>query len=297
VRLVRYDQFDGIEGLWVDDLPAPQPESGQVLVRVIASCINPGSLSALNGAPYTPARDVAGVVVAIGSDATEFTLGQAVLGWAQSWTAHAELVAVPAEQLIAKPADLHWDVAGSLFVTPMAGLAGVLAVSPQPHEIVVVSGATGGVGFTSAQLAVRRGAMVIGLASPPNFARLAQHGITPVAYGAGQAERLRAATRGRPVDAFIDTVGSGYVDLALELGVPNARINTVVDFGAAKQHEVTTFGTMQAGGLPALHELAKIATSGDLVIPIAASYPLTRVQDAYRLLAADKPAGRVVLHP
>lgn len=297
MRLVRYDKFDGVEGLWVDDVPAPQPGPGQVLVRVIASCINPGSLSALNGAPYTPARDLAGIVVAVGSGATKFTLGQAVLGWVQSWTAHAELVAVPAEQLLAKPTNLDWDVAGSLFVTPMAGLAGVLGVAPQPHEVVVVSGATGGVGFTSAQLAVRRGAIVIGLASTPNFARLTSHRITPIAYGDGQAERIRTVTRGRAVDAFIDTVGSGYVDLALELGVPNARINTVVDFGAAKQHGVTTLGTMQAGGLPALHEVAELAASGDLLIPVAASYPLSRVQDAYRLLATGKPAGRVVLHP
>jgi NADPH2:quinone reductase len=297
VRLVRYDSFDGIESLWVDEVAAPQPGPEQVIVRVIASCINPGSVSALYGAPYTPARDLAGIVVAVGSDAGRFTPGQSVLGWVQSWAAHAELVAVPADQLIVKPADLCWDVAGSLFVTPMAGLAGILAVSPQPEEIVVVSGASGGTGFTSAQLAVRRGATVVGLAGTANHGRLRQHGIIPVSYGDGQTERIRTATRGQPVDAFIDTVGSGYVDLAVGLGVPSARINTVVDFAAAKRHGVTTHGTMQAGGLSALQGLADLTTAGDLVIPIAAGYPLSRVQDAYRLLATNTPGGRVVLHP
>jgi NADPH:quinone reductase-like Zn-dependent oxidoreductase len=97
--------------------------------------------------------------------------------------------------------------------------------------------------------------------------------------------------------AFIDAVGRGYIDLALALNVPRERIDTVVDYRGAQDKGVKALGTTDAGGLPALSGLADLAASGDLHIPIAATYPLTAVQDAYRALASRKAHGRIVLHP
>jgi NADPH2:quinone reductase len=296
MRVVRYDRFGGIHELRVDDGPTPEVAPGDVLVRVEASCINPGSLSALHGAAYVPARDLAGTVVTVAEDVSDLPVGTEVVGWLQDWSAHAELVSVPAAQLIRKPADLPWDVAGSLFVTPMAGLAGVQAVAPRPGETIVVAGASGGVGLTSAQLARRAGATVIGIASPANADRLAELGIVPVAYGDTVAAEIREAAGGT-VDAFIDAFGSGYIDLALELGVAPCRINTVVDYRRAQEKGVRSLGTMDAGGTRSLAELADLAASGELQVPIAAVYPLGEVQAAYRRLADDRPFGRVVLHP
>jgi NADPH2:quinone reductase len=224
-----------------------------------------------------------------------FTDGDAVLGWLQSWDAHAQLVAIPATQLVSKPEDLPWDVAGSLYTTPMAGLGAFRAVEPRSGETIVISGASGGVGFTAAQLALRIGATVIGLTSAAHFDLLRQHGIEPVQYGDSEQERIRS-TVGR-VDAFIDAVGGGYIDLAISLGVAVDRIDTVVDYRGAKEKGVKSLGTTDAGGLPALAELAGLAATGELHIPIAATYPLTAVQDAYRALADRKSHGRIVLHP
>ncbi|MEV5753749.1 hypothetical protein AB0L00_38520 [Actinoallomurus sp. NPDC052308] len=189
MRVVRYDRFGGIEQLWIDEMPTPEAASGHAVVRVQASCINPGSLSALHGSPYVPIRDLAGTVTAVGADVHDVKVGDDVLGWSQDWSAHAEFVAVPAEQLVAKPALLSWDVAGSLYVTPMAGLAGVQAVEPGEGEVVVISGASGGVGLTAAQLARRRGATVIGIAGQANAGRLREHGVVPVSYGGPAADR------------------------------------------------------------------------------------------------------------
>jgi NADPH2:quinone reductase len=224
-----------------------------------------------------------------------FAVGDAVLGWLGSWDAHAQLVAIPAAQLVSRPEALPWDVAGSLYTTPMAGLGAVRAVQPGPGETVVISGASGGVGFTAAQLALRAGATVIGLTSAAHFDLLRHHGIEPVRYGDGEYERI-CATADR-VDAFIDAVGGGYLDLALDLGVPKDRIDTVVDYRGAKEKGVKALGTTDAGGTPALTELAALAAGGDLHIPIAAAYPLTAVQDAYQALADRKTHGRIVLHP
>lgn len=296
MRAVRYDRHSGIDQLYVADIPAPEATPGHVVVQVEATGINPGALSALSGA-YVPIRDLAGVVIAVGEEVRGVAVGDAVLGWLQDWSAHAQLVAVPAAQLILKPEKLSWDVAGSLYVTAMAGLAGVKSVGPQPGEIVVVSGASGGVGLVSAQLARRAEATVIGLAGLNNAEWLQAHGIIPVAYGDGQENRIRAAAGGQQVNAFIDAVGSGSIDLALALGVSRERINTVVDFQVAKAKNIKTLGTREAGGLPALQELADLAASGELDIPIAATYPLERVQEAYRHLAERYGRGKIVLYP
>ena len=85
------------------------------------------------------------------------------------------------------------------------------------------------------------GAKVIGLASAANHTWLADHGVIPVAYGEGVADRIRAASGGK-VDAFIDTFGGGNVELALELGVAPDRIDTISDFAAAAKHGVKTEG-------------------------------------------------------
>lgn len=297
MRLVRYDRFDGVDQLWIGEAPEPEGSPGQAVVRVHASCINPGSVSALHGAPYTPIRDLAGVVVRVGDGVQDLKAGDAVLGWSQAWTAHAQYVAVPAKQLIAKPAGLSWDVAGSLFVTPMAGLAGVKAVEPSAGEVVVVSGATGGVGFTAAQLARRAGATVIGIGSPSKAGHLRERDIVPVSFAGDVAGNVRKAADGRKIDAFIDAFGSDYVQLALDLGVPAERVNTAVDYRAAKEKGVTARGTMDAGGLPAYRMLADLAASGDLDIPIAVAYPLAEVKAAYAALTRLRPFGRVVLRP
>jgi hypothetical protein len=120
-------------------------------------------------------------------------------------------------------------------------------------------------------------------------------GIQPVQYGDGEQERILATTD--RADAFIDAVGGGYIDLAINLGVPIDRIDTVVDYRGAKEKGVKSLGTTDAGGPPALAELAALAATSDLHIPIAATYPLTAVRDAYQALADRKTHGRIVLHP
>jgi NADPH:quinone reductase-like Zn-dependent oxidoreductase len=106
------------------------------------------------------------------------------------------------------------------------------AVAPTAGEAVVIAGAGGGVGVFATQLAVRTGACVIALASERHHAWLRERGAVPVAYGDGVRERITAAAGATPVAAFIDLVGGGYVELALELGIATDRIDTIVDFPA-----------------------------------------------------------------
>src|SRR4051812_40108587 len=163
MKAVRYDRFSGIDGIYLADVPEPVAGPGEVVVRVEAGALNPGALPALHGSAYTPGRDLAGEVVTVGADVLDFTVGDAVLGRIQSWDAHAQFVAVPADQLVNKPRTLSWDVAGSLGTTPMAGLGALRAVEPPPGETVLVLCGSGGGGVTSAQLPLPARAREIGL--------------------------------------------------------------------------------------------------------------------------------------
>jgi NADPH:quinone reductase-like Zn-dependent oxidoreductase len=172
----------------------------------------------------------------------------------------------------------------------------VQAVSLKAGDCVVVSGAAGGVGSIAVQLARNAGAKVIGLASAANHTWLADHDVIPVAYGDGVTERIRAAAEGK-VDAFIDTFGGGYVELALELGVAPDRIDTIIDFAAAAKYGVKTAGNSAAANAKALGELAGMIEVGHLEVPIAKVYRLTDVRVAYQDLAQRHTRGKIVLVP
>ena len=188
-------------------------------------------------------------------------------------------------------------MAGGLFVAGTTAWGAVHAVQPEEGETVVISGAAGGVGSLAVQLARRTEATVIGLASESNHEWLKSHGVIPVAYGDGVADRIRTAAPGG-VDAFIDTYGDGYVELALALGVAAGRIDTIADFAAAAKHGVKTDGGTAAGpGAKVLAELAGLIADGHLEVPIANVYPLVQVREAYTELERRHTRGKIVLRP
>ncbi len=305
MKAVRFDNYGGPEVLEVRDVDDPQPGAGEVLVGVRAASINPGEIAIREGYlherwpatfPSGEGSDFAGVVEGLGAGVDGFALGDPVIGWTESRASHAELVVAPLEQLTAKPEGISWEVAGSLFVAGMAAYACVEAVAPKPGEVVVVSAAAGGVGSIAVQLARRTGASVIGLASERNHAWLRDHGIIPVTYGEGQGERITQAAGGPP-DGFIDTFGGGYVDLALELGIPLERINTIADFEAVARLGVSAQGTHAIATREVLAELAELVAAGELEIPIAKTYPLGEVRAAFEDLARRSTRGKIVLIP
>jgi NADPH:quinone reductase-like Zn-dependent oxidoreductase len=174
--------------------------------------------------------------------------------------------------------------------------AAVRSVALKAGETVVVSGAAGGVGSIAVQLARAADAKVIGLAGAANHPWLTDHGVIPIAYGDGVEDRIRTASGGK-VDAFVDTFGGGYVELALKLGVPANRIDTIIDFAAAAKYGVMTEGSQAAANADVLGELAGLLASGRLEIPIAKVYPLAEVRDAYRELEQRHTRGKIVLEP
>ena len=304
-RAVRFDRYGGREELYVTDIDRPVPGAGEVLVEVRAAGINPGEIGIRSGAlhdrfpatfPSGEGSDLAGVVLEVGDGVSDFAVGDEVLGFSFQRSSHATHTKVPVDQLIHKPADMSWEVAGSLYVVGVTAYAAVRAVAPQAGETVAVSAAAGGVGSLVVQLLALRDVRVLGIASSGNAEWLRAHGIEPIEYGDGLADRLRQAAPDG-IDAFIDLFGPDYVQLAVDLGVSTERINTIISFEKAAEVGAKAEGSAEASTPAVLSEIADLVTSGAIDFDVAATYPLDRVVDAFAELEQRHTHGKIVLLP
>jgi NADPH2:quinone reductase len=302
-RAVQLYAYGGLDQLQIVDLPKPEPQHDEVVVRVVAAGTNPGEMAIREGLlrdafpmafPFGQGADFAGRVESAGANVTEFAPGDEVLGWSERRGAQAEYIVNPAAQLIRKPAALDWFRAGSLFVVASTAVAAVRAVSLKPGAVVAISGAAGGVGSLAIQLARRAGARVIGIASDESAGFLRSVGVESVAYGDGLGDRLqKLAPNG--LDAFIDLFGGGYVELAVTLGIARERINTIIDFAGAQKYGVKADGSAAATSRETLAAVANLIAWGEIVMPLTAIYPFTFLRDAYAELARRKARGKIVL--
>ncbi len=223
-RAVRFDEYGGVDVLQVIEVEPPELGDGQLLIAVKAAGINPFDSKLRRGVfkadipltfPAAQGTDVAGVVTQIGPDVTDFAIGDEVLGTTGKRGSQAELAVVPQARVLPRPEALPWPVAGALWTVGTTAYAAVDAVAPRAGDIVVVTGAAGGVGGLASQLAHQQGATVIGVASESDHEWLRSRGVLPVTPGDGIGERLQAtaAEAGGELSGMIDTVGQGYVEL------------------------------------------------------------------------------------
>jgi NADPH:quinone reductase-like Zn-dependent oxidoreductase len=312
MKAVRFDRYGGIGVLNVADVPVPAPGPGQVLVKVKAAGINPGEAKIREGLlherwpatfPSGEGSDLAGIVESVGPDVTGVAAGDEVIGWVDTRSSHAEYAVAEAASLVPKPDGLPWEVAGAIPVAGFTAWAAVRAVGLETGETVVVTGAAGGVGSIAVQLARHTGARVWGLASEANHEWLGAHGVLPVPYkglpgGMEWTEKIGLLKPGHAADAFIDTHGGDYVELALnELGVAPERVDTIVRFDAVAKYGVKADGNGAGASAATLAELAALVAASELEIPIAATYPLAEVREAFEHLEGGHVRGKIVLVP
>ncbi len=304
-KAVRFDHYGDRNVLKVVDVEIPEAAAGEVLVEVRAAGINPGEIAIRIGAlderfpatfPSGEGSDLAGVVSAVGHGVSEFADGDEVLGWSWNRSSHAEYVTVPVTQLIHKPTQLSWEVAGSLYVVGCTAFAAVRAVGISPGDTVAVSAAAGGVGTVVVQLLRLDGAAVLGIASPSNHDWLTAHGVVPVSYGEGLVDRLRAAAPDG-IDAFIDLFGPDYVQLAVDLGIAPDHIETIISREKALEAGAKVEGSGDASTTEVLSYMAELVASEQIEIPIAATYPLDQVREAFAQLEERHTRGKIVLIP
>lgn len=301
--IVQFSEYGDTDVLRVVDVPALSPGPGQVRIAVHAAGINPIDWKTMQGhmreaLPLTlPAglgTDVAGVVDQVGAGVTEFGVGDAVMG-ASLTPSFAEFALAYPASLIKKPAAINWESAGSVAGAGGTAYAVLNKLGVQAADTLLIHAAAGGVGTFAVQLAVARGARVIGTASKSNFDYLRSIGAEPVAYGDGLLDRVRAiAPRG--VDAVLDASGRGEIPLSIVLAGGPERVLTLVAFDAAAGIQVHAGG---AGSelAPALREIASLIEQRRLTVPIWRTYPLAQTAAALDASQSGHLHGKIVVLP
>ena len=296
-RAVRFRTTGGPEVLELVEVVEPHAGPGEVRVAVRAAGLNPWDTKVRSGLmptnlPAGQGTEFAGTVDEVGTGTASVSVGDDVLGWA-SGSAHADFVVVKATSVATKPPGLGWALAGGIGLVANTARRATNAVTPGPGDTVLIGGAAGAVGMLSAQFALRSGAVVIGTARESAHDFLRSLGVVPVAYGDGEAARVRAAAPAG-YTAAIDTVGKAFIEQALGLGIAPSRIDTIAYFDGKAEFGVQTVG----GGKKTADELAgfaRDAAAGTLVLPVRATFPIDQVVAAYTELEHGHGIGKVVL--
>ncbi|MFC6066697.1 NADP-dependent oxidoreductase [Streptomyces ochraceiscleroticus] len=304
MKAITANSYGDPDVLELTDQPDPKVAPDSVLIRVKAAGVNPVDWKILAGYldpimhvhfPLIPGWDVSGVVEAVGMDATEYAVGDEVFGYVRKDEVQhgtfAELVAAPVRTLARKPAALDWKQAAGV---PLAGLTAyqtLKRLGVGSGDTVLVHAAAGGVGAFAVQIAVARGARVIGTASEHNHDFLRSLGAEPVTYGDGLADRVRAlAPEG--VDAAADFVGGDAVDVSQQVLKDPKRVASVVDNEVVGKGGHLVWVRPDSADLTALADLAE---AGKLTVNIDTALPLDQAAEAFRRSQSGRARGKIVL--
>ena len=300
MRAARFEQYGGPEVLEIVDLPDPHPGPGQVRIVVHAAGINAteiklrsGEVDFGAGLPQTTGRDVAGVVDEVGEGVTDVAVGDRVFGLSDDGAGAAELALLTFRAVI--PRSLGFVDAAGLPVALETATRSLDQLGVADGTTLLVNGATGGIGSTAVQLAVARGARVIGAASAANQNYLRLLGAEPVTYGEGMVDRVRALAPDG-VDVALDIVGSGVLPELIELAGDAKNVITVADAEGAEAHGVHfSNGFVDGHGFRALATIGTLIEAGRFWLPVDRTFPLDRIADAHRASATGRVRGRLVL--
>lgn len=299
MKAIIFDRFGGPEVLRLAEVDVPDPGPDQIRLRVRAAGVNQLDFKIRSGAvqqvfattfPATPGLEAAGVVDQVGAAVTGLRPGDEVIAFTDTG-AYAEYALASVAAL--KPAALGWAEAAALPVAGETALRVLDLLGVAEGEVLLVHGAAGAVGGVAVQLAIARGATVIGTASPANHDYLRSLGVVPVAYGDGLLGRVQAAAP-QGVHAVFDAAGQGALADSIKLrGGTTERIVTIADAGGPSLG--VPFSSGGHGSVEQLTELAGLAVQGSLRVAVAQTYPLAEAAQAQERSATGHTRGKLVL--
>ncbi len=296
----------GPEVLQLQTIPVPHPGPGQILIRVHAAAINPADYTQLGRVPSdadrrVPGMDVAGVVVADGDGVTDRPPGMGVFGIVDSTGlngAYAHYAVANVSSTAPKPRSLTFTQAAGLGVVGVTAVRVIDEAQVHAGKRVLILGIAGGVGSSLAQIAIARGATVLGTASPRHARYLRSIGVSRVInYVSGNI----AAEAGH-VDIVIDTVGGNEALQSLEalgpagryVGIAHAHVTP--EQCAARQIQcLGSPGPAARAPAAAMLQVAQLARDGNLRVHVDRTYPLTRAAEAVLYNHQGHTEGKVIL--
>ena len=298
MKAIQYSRFGGPDVLELVELPDPHPGPGQIRVAVRAAGVNPIDWKMRSGIrggdlPQTTGREVAGVVDELGTGVSDVAVGDEVFGFAAGGGGAGEL-ALSADYAPIPPS-LDFAGAAGLPVAVETAVRTLDLLGVGSGSAVVINGAAGAVGSSAVQIAVARGARVIGTASPGNHDYLRSLGAEPTTYGDGLADRLRELAPDG-VDAALDAAGGGALPALVELAGSPERVVTVADYAGAEATGVRFSGGMgTARAVDALKDIGELIESGRFTLTVAQMFPLDEIAEAHRLSETGHVRGKLVL--
>jgi NADPH:quinone reductase-like Zn-dependent oxidoreductase len=219
-------------------------------------------------------------------------VGDRVFGFSTAPGAQAELVVLSDYAQI--PPSLDFPSAAALPAAIETATRALDRLGVRSGSTLLINGASGSVGSAAVQLAVARGARVIGTASPANHDYLRSLGAQPVAYGEGLVERVRALAPDG-VDTALDVAGNGVLPELIGLASVPEHVVTIADFRGAREHGVV-FSSGDAGrAIYALAEIGELIESGRFSVPVGRTFPLTEIAEAHRVGEDGQVRGKLVL--
>ncbi len=293
----------------MEDVEISAPKPGEVVVEIRAAGMNPADYKHVrqgddSDLPVPIGYEIAGVIVAIGPD-TEIgsgggAVGDEVLAF-RVRGGYSDLLTVPARDVFAKPGTLGYPEAANLLLAGTTAAEMIAVTDSRRGETVVVHGASGAVGVSVLQQARDLGIRAIGTASEKNFDVVRKFGGEPVAYGDGLEQRLRELAPDG-IAASLDCVGTDEaLDVSLALIENRERIVSIANFDRAERDGYRVI----MGRFPesakfrdqVRQKLIDAAGRGDLVVPMARTYPLDQAVEALTFLSDQHPGGKLALIP
>lgn len=300
---LQYSRFGGPDVLGVGPVDEPHAGPGEIRIAVRASGVAPadtvlraGHLRPDLGFPHVPGVDAAGVVDEVDDGVDDVAIGDEVFGAVDVMGLGGAAAEFAVLQLWAhKPAVWSWVEAGAAATSIETATRALDALGVVEGSTLLVEGAAGGVGNTAVQLAVARGARVIGTGSPENQDVLAALGATPTTYGPGLPERVAELATGG-VDAALDVAGAGSLpDLTAITGDP-ARVVTIADFTAAEHGVRLSYtGSGDPDGRYGLAVAAALAAEGRFHVVVREVFALSHGPEAHARAATGHGSGKVVI--
>jgi NADPH:quinone reductase-like Zn-dependent oxidoreductase len=308
MKALQFTEYGDPEVLKVAEAPEPHAGPGQIRIVVKAAGVNPMDWKIRSGmlaggkpldAPSYVGFDAAGVVDEVGEGVTGVAVGDPVFGVVDIKVlggAAAEYAVLVAWQV--KPESLSWEQAGGAGANVETATRTLAQLGVKEGDTLLIEGAAGGVGSVAVQLAVARGATVIGTAGEQNHDFLRGLGAIATTYGEGLIERVAALAPGG-VDAVLDCAGKGSLGELVKIAGGPERVITIADFRAA-EHGVLMSHT---GGpdnpatpnYEGLAEAAALADEGRFTVPVHAAFPLEEAAAAHDLSATGHARGKIVL--
>ena len=297
MKAVRFSRFGGPEVLEIADLRDPHPGPDQVRIAVRAAGINPSDWKKREGLmdqelPQRMGYEAAGFVDEIGDGAVNVSVGDRVFGFTAEEGAQAELAVLSCYAAI--PASLDFAGAAALPAAIETATRALDQLGAASGSKLLINGASGSVGSAAVQLAVVRGARVIGTARPANHEYLSSLGAEPVAYGERLVERVRALAPDG-VDLALDVAGSGVLPELIELAGGTEHVITVADFAGARENGVRFSRGDTGRAVHALADIGELIESGRFSLPVARTFPLAEVAEAHRTGEQGHARGKLVL--